>query len=234
MGCVSLGGCELSSGKKKKQDKADNVVRTYDKQKQLVSEVPIKDKKRHGLAKTYYANGKLNVEMPYVEDQREGTSKKYYESGLLYQETDYKDDQTHGVQRKYEEKGLMSEARYEEGNPCTGLVEYNNGKERTDYPTLVIRPIDRIQLDGTYTILLSVTEGAASVKYYEGQLTKSGCMHFGLIPLPSGDKKSTGMLQFQLRPGQFLMQELNFIAAVTTRKGNTYLTQKTFPLSIEN
>lgn len=229
-----LGGCELSIGTKKTQKKKDNIARTYSRDKKLVSEVPMKDKMRHGVAKTYYTNGKVKLELPYVDDKREGTSRRYYESGLLYQETDYKDDQIHGVQKKYEEAGLMSEARYEDGKPCQGLVEYSDGKKRTNFPSIVIKVVDRIQTDGTYTLLLSVTEGALNAKFYVGELTKSGCLHYGLIPLPKGEKRNTGVIFYSLSPGQFYMEELNIIAEVETRKGNTWITQKTFPLSIEN
>jgi len=223
-----------SDAKKKVEKPKDNIARSYDKNKRLLSEVPMKDGKRHGLAKTYYTNGKVNLEMPYVEDQRQGTSKKYYESGLVYQETDYKDDQMHGTQKKYDVTGLIAEARYEFGHPCIGLVEYANGKKRPGYPSIIIRPIDRIRADGTYTIELSLTDGGSKATFYVGELTASNCMFGGLVPLPSGKTATSGYLRYTLEPRQFIMEELNFVAEVTTRMGNTYITQKKFPLSIEN
>lgn len=227
-----VAGC--SSGGKKKEKPKDNVARVYDRNNRLKSEIPMKDGKRHGLAKMYYTNGKVNLELPYVEDQREGTSKKYYESGLLFQETDYHDDRVHGVQKKYDVTGLISEARYEMGSPCTGLTEYSNGKKRASYPSIVIRPVDRLRVDGTYILELSLTDGASKAKFYLGELTASGCMHHGLIPLPTGATSTSAYQQYNLQPGQFLMDELNIIAEITTRMGNTYLAQKKFPLSIEN
>lgn len=234
-GLLVVSSCDLISGKKKEKPPQDNVVRTYNKQKQLISEVPMKDKKRHGLAKTYFSNGKVSLELPYVEDKREGISRRYYETGLLFQETDYKNDQMHGTQKKYDASGLISEARYEFGEPCIGLMEYTKGVKRTDYPTLIIRTTDLIRENGTYSLELSVTEGAKRVIYYEGKLTATGCLgDNSLQRVPSGSKKNTGVLKIYLLPGQFLMKELNFIAAVTTMKGNTYLTQKKFNLAIDN
>jgi MORN repeat variant len=228
-----VSGCAPDDKKKDSMPK-DNVVRSFDREKRLKSEIPMNDGKRHGLAKMYYTSGKVNLEMPYVEDQREGTSKKYYESGLLFQETDYHEDQIHGMQKKYDATGLTSEARFELGMPCTGLKEYAQGKMRAVYPSIVIRPVDRIQVDGSYTLQLSLTEGASKAKFYLGELTASGCMHRGLIPLPAGEKRSTAFQTYMLQPGQFLMEELNIIAEVTTRMGNTYITQRKFPLAIEN
>jgi len=226
-------GCS-DSGKKTAEKPKDNVVRSYDKNKRLVSEVPMKDGKRHGLARTYYTNGKVNLEMPYVEDSREGTSKKYYESGLLYQETEYKEDQIHGKQRKYDVSGLIAEARFEFGHPCIGLDEYSNGKKRPGYPSIIIRPVDRLQVDGTYTLELSLTDGASTAKFYLGSLTDSGCLHGGLVPLPAGKNSISAYQRFALHPGQFLMEELNFVAEATTRMGNKFVAQKKFNLSIEN
>ncbi|MBL7852441.1 MAG: toxin-antitoxin system YwqK family antitoxin [Cyclobacteriaceae bacterium] len=234
-GLVLFGSFGCSSGGKKKDDKPkDNIVRTYDREKRLKSEVPMKDGKRHGLARMYYPSGKVNLELPYVEDQREGTSKKYYESGLLFQETDYHDDQVHGIQKKYDVTGLISESRFEFGMPCMGLKEYAGGKERSSYPSIVIRPVDRLQVDGTYTLELSLTEGGSKATFYLGQLTSSGCLHSGLVRLPKGRSATSAYQQFALHPGQFIMEELNIIADVTTRKGNNYITQRKFPLAIEN
>jgi len=219
--------------KKKEQQVKDNIARTYDREKRLKSEVPMKDGKRHGLAKMYYTNGKVNLELPYVDDKREGTSKKYYETGALFQETDYHDDQIHGTQKKYDAGGLASEVRYEYGSPCKGLIEYNTGVKRTDYPVIQLRPVDRIGTDGSYTIELSLTYGASKAKFYLGELTSTGCMHSGLVPLP-GKTAASAYYRQTLYPGQFVMEELNFVAEVTTRSGNTYLTEKKFNLSIEN
>jgi hypothetical protein len=229
-----LTGCDIGKREKKKEPIKDHILRTYSKDKKLVSEIPMKDKKRHGLAKTYYANGKVNLEIEYVEDRKEGKSRRYYETGLLFQETDYKNNQIHGVQKKFGSDGLQSEARYEFGNPCTGLEEYSRGKKRTSYPGIVIRAVDRIQIDGSYTLKLSLTDGASRTRFYLGALTQSGCLHNALLPIPAGSGPNTAEHKYVLNPGEFYMEELNFIAEVTTRAGNVYLTQKKFPLSIEN
>jgi hypothetical protein len=229
-----MGSCNVPEKKNATEQKKDNVLRSYDKSKRLVSEIPVKDGKRHGLAKTYYKTGKVNMEMNYMEDKREGLSKRYYETGLLFQETQYHDDQIHGFQKKYDAKGLISEARFEHGKPCTGLKEFFSGKQRTDYPVIQISVSDRIQIDGTYTLFLSVTEGASKVEFYVGELTKGGCVSMGMIPLAIGPSKNTGKMKYTLSPGQFIMDDLKFVAVITTRSGNTWLASKTFPLSIEN
>lgn len=228
-------GCSVGNKEEKdKQKPKDNIARTYDRDKRLKNEVPMKDGKRHGIAKTYYPNGTVSLELPYVDDEREGISKRYYESGLLFQETEYHDDQMHGVQKKYDATGLTSEGRYEFGVPCTGLKEYSGGKARTNFPSIVVKPIDRIQVDGTYTLELSLTDGVSKATFYLGELTSTGCLHAALIPLPKGKTSSSAIRKYILRPGQFMMEELNIIAEVTTRKGNAYITQRKYPVAIEN
>ncbi|MDZ4716041.1 MAG: hypothetical protein SH819_11280 [Cytophagales bacterium] len=229
-----MSGCGLGSGKKKPAPDS-NVARTYTKDKKLVSEMEMQDGKRHGVGKTYYRNGVVNLEMTYVDDKREGKSRRFYETGLLFQETDYVNDRVHGIQKKFGIGGVvLSEARYEYDEPCTGLVEFNDGKRRSSFPSIVIRVIDKLQSSGTYILRLSVTEGASTVIFYKGNLTPSGCLHQGLMGLPKGPARNSAEMRYDLSPGQFYMEEVNFIAAVTTRSGNTYVTQKTFPLSIKN
>lgn len=232
---VFLSGCDGNTKKAKATEGSDNVARSYTKDKKLISELLMKDGKRHGTGKTYYRNGKVNLEMEYVEDKRVGKSRRFHESGLLYQETDYVNDQMHGKQKKFGFDGeVVSEATYEFNEPCVGLAEFIDGRKRSEYPTIKVQIIDNIELDGSYILRLSVTEGASTVTFYGGKLTASGCLHSALIPIAKGKLRNTAELRYDLFPGQFYMQELNFIAAITTRSGNTYLTQKTFPLSIEN
>lgn len=239
---VFLLGCVFSFDKKETKNSAvkrDSIrVETakYSNGK-LKAEVPYAGKKKHGLAKTYDKNGELQLELPYVMGKRDGQSKRYYEGGKqVYQTTEYKDDKMHGKQVKYRENGdLMCEARFESDFACTGLKEYHTDKTlKTEYPKLIITPVDRLETHGEYALMLSLSEKVRRVKYYVGNLTPSGCLHENLEAIFQDEQKKTGKLTYNIPPGAFLMDELSIIAAVETIFGNTYIIRRTHNLAIEN
>ncbi len=219
---------------KKKADTTDGLKKYYTKEGKLKVELTILNGKRNGIAKNYYSNGKVSLEMNYKQGKRDGLSKRYYEDGTLYQETNYKDDLIDGERKKYKENGtLMSVARFEKDKPCLGLKEILlDGTLKDNFPKIIVTPIDRLKQEGVYQINLSLSESARSVKYYIGQLSPSGCLTNSLISIETNNK--VGTIKYTLRPGGFMMQELNFVAEIETRMGNTYLAQKKFFVSIEN
>jgi hypothetical protein len=221
---------------KKKADTTDGVKKYYNKEGKLKIELTILNGKRNGIAKTYYKNGKVSLAMNYKMGKRDGLSKRFYEDGTLYQETNYKDDKIHGERKKYKENGkLLSTAKYENDFPCTGLTEILlNGEVKDNFPKIVITPQDRLKQEGVYKISLSLSERARQVKYYMGNLSSSGCLTGKLIGIEMDKKSGFGVVQYNLPPGGFMMQELNFIAEIETVMGNTYIAQKNFFVSIEN
>jgi hypothetical protein len=203
----------------------------------IKAEVPYKGKLKDGIGRTFDKDGNISLELPYVAGKREGQSKKYFEGGKqVYQTTEYKADILHGWQVKYRETGeIMSEARYENNFACTGLKEYyTDNTLKKEYPKLIITPIDRIQSQGDYTLLISMSEKVRKVKYYTGNLTVSGCLNEDLYSVLLDDKAKTGKLTYTIPPGSFLMEELNIIAAVETIHGNTYIVQRSHNLAIQN
>ncbi len=230
-------GCETKkkdTKSKKKADTTDGFKKYYYSDGKLKTELTILKGKRNGLARTYYKNGKVNLEMNYVDGKREGLSKRYYEDGIIYQETNYKDDKIDGERKKYKENGsLLSVARFEKDQPCLGLKEIMlDGTAKDNFPKILVTPIDRLKREGVYQINLSLTESARSVKYYIGNLSSTGCISNNLIGIETNNK--IGTIKYSLPPGGFMMQELNFVAEIETRMGNTYLAQKKFYVSVEN
>src|SRR5688572_3929050 len=229
-----------TSEKKKSNKKStgeSSVVVSKHSNGNIRSEVSVKDGKQHGLAKSYDRNGKLILELPYVNGQRDGMSKKYFEGGKrLYQTTEYKNDKLNGKQVKYRQDGnVMSEARYENNFPCMGLKEYlldNTLKKK--YPTIVITPIDQLEDRGTYTLVVSMSDKVRSVKFYSGKLSPEGCLTDKLYSMLMDQSEKKGMLTYQLAPGSFAMEELNIIAEIETILGNTYVTQRTYNIAIDN
>lgn len=234
---VALVGCETKKKEiksKKKADTTDGFKKYYTKDGKLKIELTILNGKRNGIARTYYKNGKVSLEMNYKAGKRDGLSKRNYEDGTLYQETTYKDDMIDGERKKYKENGtLMSVARFEKNQPCLGLKEILlDGTRKDNFPKIIVTPIDRLKQQGVYQINLSLSESARSVKYYIGNLSPSGCLTNNLMLLETNNK--IGTIKYTLPPRGFMMQELNFVAEVETRMGNTYLAQKKFFVSIEN
>jgi hypothetical protein len=234
---TSLVGCDSKKkgvSSKKKSDTTDGFKKYYTDDGKLKIELTILNGKRNGLARTYYRNGKVSLEINYKAGKRDGLSKRYYEDGTLYQETNYKNDQIDGERKKYKENStVMSVARFEKNRPCSGLKEILlDGTLKDNYPKILITTVDRLKQRGEYEINVSLTEAAKSVNYYIGNLSASGCLTDNLISIET--KRKVGTIKYMLPPGGFMMQELNFIAEIETRMGNTYLAQKKFFVSIEN
>lgn len=198
--------------------------------------VPYVGKQKHGLATSYDPQGNRSLEIPYEKGKREGVSRRYYEGGRqLYQTTEYKDDQMHGVQRKYRIDGtLLSESRYAAGKPCLGLKEYLADQQlKKKYPALQVKEYDFLQLKGYYRVEVSLSEKVSRVHFYKGKLTKEGCIHGQLVPLMYDHKRRIGFYDYFLPPGGFLMEELSLVAEAKTKSGNTYVVQRTVPISIQ-
>lgn len=224
------------SGKKKANPKEDVQVSKYSNGKKK-AEVPYKDGKRNGVSKSFDLAGNISLELPYVNDKREGRSKKYYEGGKqVFQTTEYKDDKMHGMQIKYRQNGsLMSEARFENGFPCTGLKQYLlDNTLKSKYPKIIVTPIDMLETQGTYVLEITMSEKVRAVKYYAGKLSPSGCLNDDLFYIMQDERRKTGLQKYNLPPGGFVMEELNIIAAVETLQGNTYIAQRKYNLAIDN
>jgi hypothetical protein len=79
-----------------------------------------------------------------------------------------------------------------------------------------------------------MSDKVRSVKYYSGKMSPAGCLVDNLFFLLLNETKKTGQLKFHLPPGGFKMEEVNIIAVVETLMGNTYVTQRTYNLAIDN
>lgn len=224
--------------KKSQSDSAgSSIVKRKHENGKPKAEISYKDGKQHGVSKSFDREGKLILELPYVEGKREGLSKKYFAGGKqLYQTTEYKNDKLHGIQTRYRENGkVMSEARFENDFPCLGLKEYLlDNSLKKQYPQIKITPIDRLSDRGEYTLEISMSDKVRSVKYYSGKLSSAGCLVDELYFILFNQTTKTGQLKYHLPPGGFKMEEVNIIAVVETLMGNSYVTQRSYNLAIDN
>jgi hypothetical protein len=220
-----------ASGKKK-----NGLIKSYHSDGKLYSAVTYKDGIKDGISYAYYPNGQVNLELTYANGKRTGQSKRYYENGKLYQTTEYKDNNMHGWQKKYRENGsLIAEARFEKDEPCLGLKEYllDNALKK-NFPTILVTPVDELATKGRYTLKLSMSDKTKKVKFYEGKLTAGGCIHDELEYIRLDERTGIGEIVYNLPPGGFMMEELNLVARVRTLQGNTFITQRTYNVAIDN
>jgi hypothetical protein len=228
--------CESPQKKASKEKHSGNVVVSNYSDGSIRAEIPMKNGKKDGLAKEFYQSGKLFREIQYQEGVKEGLAKRYYENGQLAQETPYKNDKIHGVQRKFREDGKpASIAEYIDDEPCMGLKEYfTDGKEKDNFPRIVITPEDRIDTEGLYILHLSLSEKAKEVEYYLGRLTKEKTIDSSAKKIWSTDKNGNAEIEYPVMPGTFIMDKIHLIAKVKTAQGNYYITERDYNLAAEN
>lgn len=226
------------SEKKKESKPAEDhgVVKSYRADGKLFSEITMMDGKRNGIARNYYSNGKISEEGTYKDDKKDGVYKLFYEDGTLMKETEYKENQLNGWTKKYRADGTQAwQAKFENDMPCANLVEYYlNGTKKTDYPTIVFEPVDRLKELGEFTLKMHLSDRSSVVTFYQGQLTPSGCFDESKTAQVFSEKKGEGRLDYDLGPGGFRMEEIKIIAVVKTVQGNKYITTATYNLAINN
>lgn len=230
--------CSLVSCKKSSEDLPTDpgVKKVYYPDGKIHKEVTFKNGAKNGVSKEYYNNGQVFQEVNYENNLREGLAKRYFESGIVSQETPYKNDEMHGVQKRYRRSGqLMAEVPYHEGNVCVGLKEYTvDGKLKKRYPSIVVTPVDRIVIDGSYTLEIRLSDGTkGGVEYFEGKFTGGQYIDPGASRIWDV-RDGVGRLVYRLPRGGFLMEEINIMAKMKTVQANYYITQTTYHLAAEN
>lgn len=200
------------------------------------AEINYKDGKKHGVAKEYYKEGGLFQEISYENGIKNGVAKRYHKNGKLYQTTEYRIGKMHGKQIKYRENGeIASEASYMQDEPCSGLVEYTlEGSQKKKYPSIIIQPIDNLLRDNKYILRIAMSDKSKAVEYYLGKLTKEGCLGESVEKIWGKVNNGSIDLEYNLRPGMFIMERINVIARVKTLQGNYYITQRAYNVAAEN
>ncbi len=231
-----LMACEGIKKETSKNKIRDGIAKQYYPNKVLKNEIEYKDGKRNGTAKNYYRDGTLHQQIEYVNDKKNGEAITYYESGTVFQITTYENNLMHGLRKKYRPNGkLMAEVPYNYDRPCKGLKEYLlNGDIKKQYPRLVVQPIDNILKNGTYELNVKSSDNTSRIKFFANtKLGENGCLEGGE---PSTSLKEPGVLEvkYNLPENTFIMEELHFVAEITTTLGNPYIIDTKHNLAIEN
>jgi hypothetical protein len=199
--------------------------------------VRYKDGKREGKAQNFYKNGQVCVEAEFKNGQKEGLYTWYFENGKPYITIEYKQNEQTGWQKGYHYNGAVKyEAKFNKGQPCTGMKTYDAfGKPRKN-TELLIKDLGYNINTGLYVLHLELSEKEKDIKYYViSDDRKTQCFDDNAIEdiiLPN--TKGTGIIEIPLARGEYIMMTVTFGAKYTTKHGiETYL-QRTYNLSAES
>ncbi len=227
-------------GKIKSETEAKGKLRhgsskEYRKDGSLENLITYENNRKHGLAANYYPDGiTVKTELNYVNGYKQGEATWFYPDGKVYRKTPYVNGRITGIRTSYYESGvLQSETPYLNGQPGMGLKEYTqDGMPKSYNARIRIREIDRISLDKTFTLVISLSDQSRSVKFYQGKLTNAAYWNDQLEPITT--KNGIAELSFHVSKGTFKMETLNIIARDKTRLNHYHILQKEYHLAVEN
>lgn len=211
------------------------ISRDYRKDGTLENIITYENNKKQGLAANYYSDGiTVKTEMNYVNGYKQGEAIWYYTDGSVYRKTPYENGRITGIRTTYYESGvLQSETPYLNGQAGIGLKEYTLDGELKSYKARIqIREIDRISLDKTFTLVISLSSQDKNVEFFQGKLTDGAYWNDKLEPIDS--KNGVAELSFYVSKGTFKMETLNIIAKDKTRLNHYHILQKEYHLAVEN
>lgn len=227
-------------GKIKSETEAKGKLRhgtskEYRKDGTLENVITYENNRKHGLAANYYPDGKtVKTELNYVNGYKQGEARWFYPDGSVYRKTPYENGRITGVRKTYYESGvLQSEIPYLNGQPGIGLKEYTQDGEPKSYNARIqIREIDRISLEKTYTLVISLSNQSKDVAFFQGKLTNGVYWNDKLEPIAT--KNGIAELSFYVSKGTFKMETLNIVARDQTRLNHYHILQKEYHLAVEN
>lgn len=209
--------------------------REYRKDGTLENLITYENNRKQGIAANYYPDGKtVKTEINYVNGYKQGEATWYYPDGKVYRKTPYVNGRITGIRKTYYENGvLQSETPYLNGQPGRGLKEYTqDGKLKSYNARIQIREVDRISLDMTFTLFISLSDQSRSVKFYQGKLTNGIYWNDQLEPITTENGKAE--LSFHISKGTFKMETLNIVARDKSRLDHYHILQKEYHLAVEN
>ena len=92
--------------------------------------------------------------------------------------------------------------------------------------------VDRISLDKTFTLVISLSDKSRTVKFYQGKLTNGIYWNDQLEPITT--KNGVAELSFHVSKGTFKMETLNIVARGKTKLDHYHILQKEYHLAVEN
>lgn len=194
-----------------------------------VSEVTFKNGVRDGLTRTYYRSGKLQRTYWYEKGLRQDSSCWFYEEGQLFRTTPFRNDTIHGIQKQFYRTGeLKAELGYSGGFRTQYFKEFTrNGKLVGGYPEMVVTTEDNYSKNGTYIIILGLSDNKGTVDYYRGEFENGVYDTTKVSKIPVKDGK--GFLELK-KSGSPQQEYAGIIASILTNFGNRLLVYKRIDL----
>lgn len=225
----------VSCGEKKSEAPAEQpgVRKYYYPDGPVYMEVHMKDTIPHGPTTEYFRDGKIYQLTEYAMGKKHGVSKRYHEDGTLAFECSYDSGRRHGVEKKYRKDGTLAyEAPYIKDQPAVGLKEYyTSGDLVTKYGSIVVKEENKM-FDYRFSLLISLSEDL-NVEFYAGKLTDGKYIGDDCRPLYEVSD-GVSRVDYNVGPGQFLMDDINIIAKIKTDLNNYKIIQRYYAIAVDN
>ena len=207
----------------------------YRKDGTLESLITYENNRKNGPARNYYSDGKtIKTEIKFENGYKHGEARWNYPDGSTYRITSYVNGKIDGIRKIYYENGnIQAEVPFRNGQPGAGLKEYNpNGSPKNFRAGIVFSEQDRISLDNTFRLIISLSGEIRSVEYFEGHLDDGKFWNDKLSPIST--ENGIGHIDYHVSKGTFKMETLNIVARVKTSLNNYHFIQREYHLALEN
>jgi hypothetical protein len=211
------------------------LTRNFDHQGRILSEVNYINNLREGTATNYYAaSGKINSTLQYKNGVKTGDETWFFESGKIYRVSPYVNGEIDGIQKLfYESAQLKAEVPYRKGYPGVGLKEYKkDGTLIGDYPRIIIRKEDHTQTANIILLIISLSNNAQDVKFYQGPLQDGRYLQKNILQLAT--QNGSTQIDFNISPGARMDQSFVISAKYKTPMGNPLVISKLYRLQAFN
>jgi len=186
----------------------------------------------HGFRVTYFEDGKtVHSKYAFSHGQRQGPSIRNYRNGQVFEHSNYQLGKKHGLSRKYRKDGsLLSECNFENDHVLPGLKEYDkDGRPVTSYPEVRFREYDHLASRNRVDLEMSCQSKVNGVRYYRLQKEQGKTSRVYLV-----SENNAASLQFYVKPGEILVEELSILAEIPTEFGNIYARELSYRLQLNN
>jgi antitoxin component YwqK of YwqJK toxin-antitoxin module len=211
------------------------VSKEYRQDGTLENLINYQNNRKHGPAYNYYPDGStVKLEINYVSGYKNGETKWFYKDGNVYRVTPYVKGKITGIRRTYYKNGILqAELPFQDNQPGMGLKEYRtDGSPRKFDAKIVFSERDRISMDNTFTLTITLSDGSRNVEYYSGKLTDGKFWNDQLAPIRT--ENGAGIMEFYVSKGTFKMETLNIVARIKTNLDNYLIIQREYHLALEN
>jgi antitoxin component YwqK of YwqJK toxin-antitoxin module len=214
--------------------KRNGLTQQFNELGQLLSTTEYKDDKRTGWFIQYSEkNNKIMIKAHFREDKQDGQLIQNYQEGMLFRESYYVDGHLNGAIKTYWPDGkLKSENYYKMDTFSTGLKEYDMEGNLLKEPIINVKEVNQLALLNKIVLLVSLSDKNKKVVFYFDELVEGKFLNpkSYIVPVKNG----IGSIDFQVAPGNTIIQKVSIIAKVQTKYGNTLILHKYYNFAVTN